>query len=258
MIEAFKKYVSNYDMEIKGIKLKYDHSFRVMSLSEKYALKLNFSEEDVYLAKLIGLLHDIGRFEQMKVYNTFVDKKSIDHADYSVDRLFNHNEIKLFHENEEDYDCYECDDEYTLATKLMSQHLMVNVPINLMYKFQFPNSSITIEPYVGLTLKGHLLGNMGIKYSYEACCDDLEDELEEELEDIDEDDSNINYFDKKDMGGKKYVATRLNYGWQIGANVDFGSAFAGISYGSDFNNYMKSGKDDWKFSALNVTVGVRF
>ena len=163
-----------------------------------------------------------------------------------------------FYENEEDYDCYECDDEYTLATKLMSQHLMVNVPINLMYKFQFPNSSITIEPYVGLTLKGHLLGNMGIKYSYEACCDDLEDELEEELEDIDEDDSNINYFDKKDMGGKKYVASRLNYGWQIGANVDFGSAFAGISYGSDFNNYMKSGKDDWKFSALNVTVGVRF
>ena len=104
MIEAFKKYVSNYDMEIRGIKLKYDHSFRVMSLSEKYALKLNFSKEDVYLAKLIGLLHDIGRFEQMKVYNTFVDKKSIDHADYSVDRLFNHNEIKLFHENEEDYD----------------------------------------------------------------------------------------------------------------------------------------------------------
>ena len=104
MIEAFKKYVSNYDMEISGIKLKYDHSFRVMSLSEKYALKLNFSEEDVYLAKLIGLLHDIGRFEQMKVYNTFVDKKSIDHADYSVDRLFNHNEIKLFHDNEEDYD----------------------------------------------------------------------------------------------------------------------------------------------------------
>lgn len=104
MIEAFKKYVSNYDMEIRGIKLKYDHSFRVMSLSEKYALKLNFSKEDVYLAKLIGLLHDIGRFEQMKVYNTFVDKKSIDHADYSVDRLFNHNEIKLFHKNEEDYD----------------------------------------------------------------------------------------------------------------------------------------------------------
>ena len=87
MIEAFKKYVSNYDMEIRGIKLKYEHSFRVMSLSEKYALKLNFSEEDVYLAKLIGLLHDIGRFEQMKVYNTFVGVR-LDKGQHEIKMVF--------------------------------------------------------------------------------------------------------------------------------------------------------------------------
>ena len=39
MIEAFKKYVGNYDMEVRGIKLKYEHSFRVMELSKKYAEK---------------------------------------------------------------------------------------------------------------------------------------------------------------------------------------------------------------------------
>jgi putative nucleotidyltransferase with HDIG domain len=103
MIEAFKKYVGNYDMEVRGIKLKYEHSFRVMELSKKYAEKLNFSEEDIHLATLIGLLHDIGRFEQMKVYNTFVDRKSIDHADYSVEQLFDKGEIKLFYNNEEHY-----------------------------------------------------------------------------------------------------------------------------------------------------------
>lgn len=163
-----------------------------------------------------------------------------------------------FSEYEEEDDCPMCDDEFSVTAKAVSQHLMVNVPINLMYKFQFPNSSVTIEPYVGLNLKGHLLGNMRTKISYEACCDDMEDELEDAMEEYDEDDLVANYFDKKDMGGKKYVATRLNYGWQIGANVDFGSAFAGISYGSDFNKFQECGKKDWKFSALNVTVGVRF
>ena len=99
---------------------------------------------------------------------------------------------------------------------------------------------------------------MRTKISYEACCDDMEDELEDAMEEYDEDDLVANYFDKKDMGGKKYVATRLNYGWQIGANVDFGSAFAGISYGSDFNKYAKWGGEEWKFNAFNVTVGLRF
>ena len=36
---------------------------------------------------LIGLLHDIGRFEQVKVYDTFSDIDSIDHADYGVEIL---------------------------------------------------------------------------------------------------------------------------------------------------------------------------
>lgn len=164
---------------------------------------------------------------------------------------------KIYDEEEKD-DCYICEDEYAVTYKTSSQHLMVNVPVNLMYKFQIPNSSITLEPYVGLNLKGHILGRMKSKYTYEACCDEVEDAFEEILEDMDEDDLVSNYFDKDDMGGKKYVATRLNIGWQIGANADFGKAFVGISYGSDFNKFLKSGKDEWKYSALNVSLGLRF
>ena len=164
---------------------------------------------------------------------------------------------KIYDEEEKD-DCYICEDEYAVTYKTSSQHLMVNVPVNLMYKFQIPNSSITLEPYVGLNLKGHILGRMKSKYTYEACCDEVEDVFEETLEDMDEDDLVSNYFDKDDMGGKKYVATRFNIGWQIGANVDFGKAFVGISYGSDFNKFLKSGKDEWKYSALNVSLGLLF
>ena len=100
---AFDEYVSNYDMNDKNIKLKYNHSYRVRDLQEKYAKMLNWNEEDIELAKIIGLLHDIGRFEQLKVYHTYDDTKSIDHADYSVVQLFDKGEIKKFCTNEKWY-----------------------------------------------------------------------------------------------------------------------------------------------------------
>ena len=102
--KSFDDYVSDYDMNNEKIKLKYNHSFRVMNLSEKYAKILGFNEEDIYLAKIIGLLHDIGRFEQLKRYDTFNDLKSIDHADFGVKLLFEDNLIKNFYDKEEDYE----------------------------------------------------------------------------------------------------------------------------------------------------------
>ncbi len=104
IMQSFNNYVNSYDMSNKKIKLKYNHSIRVMELSEKYAKKLKFTEEDVYLAKIIGLLHDIGRFEQIKVYDTFSDLQSIDHADLGVKILFDDNYIKEFYDTYENYE----------------------------------------------------------------------------------------------------------------------------------------------------------
>ncbi len=101
--KEFDKYVSNYDMNNKDIKLKYNHSYRVMKLQEKYAKKLGFSKEDIEIAKVIGLLHDFGRFEQLRVYHSYDDHKTIDHADYSCTQLFEKGEIKRFVKNEEWY-----------------------------------------------------------------------------------------------------------------------------------------------------------
>ncbi len=102
-IEVFRDYVDNYDMSNNKIKLKYDHSLRVMELQKKYAILLGFSEEDIELATLIGILHDIGRFEQLRVYDSFNDLTTIDHADYSVVQLFEKGKIKSFTTNEEWY-----------------------------------------------------------------------------------------------------------------------------------------------------------
>lgn len=95
MIKEFDRYVSAYDLNNPNIKLKYDHSYRVMELNEMYATKLGFSVEGILLAKQIGLLHDIGRFEQLRVYNSY-DDKTIDHADYGIKLLFDDQIIKKF------------------------------------------------------------------------------------------------------------------------------------------------------------------
>ena len=101
--KAFDEYVSHYNMNNMDIKLKYTHSYRVMKLQEKYAKLLGFSKEDIELARVIGLLHDLGRFEQLRVYKTYDDSKSIDHALYSCVQLFEKGEIKKFVSNEEWY-----------------------------------------------------------------------------------------------------------------------------------------------------------
>ena len=103
MLEEFEKYISEYSLNQSYMKLKHDHSIRVMELMGKYAKELGFNEEDTELAKLIGLLHDIGRFEQYKVFGSDVDHKTVDHADYSVVQLFDKGQIELFTDRKDWY-----------------------------------------------------------------------------------------------------------------------------------------------------------
>lgn len=99
--KAFKEYVKNYDPEDKKIMLKIKHIERVANLSKKMAEELNLSEEDTQLAELIGLLHDIGRFEQIRLYHTFVDRKSVNHGELGAKILFEDGLIRNFIETDE-------------------------------------------------------------------------------------------------------------------------------------------------------------
>ena len=101
--KEFLKYTSNYDVENDHIARKIDHSIRVMKISEKIAINLNLTNEQIQLATMIGLLHDIARFEQMKRYGTFKDSISIDHGDLGVQLLEQDNFIRKFIE-EDKYD----------------------------------------------------------------------------------------------------------------------------------------------------------
>ena len=82
VVSQFTRYVQGFDQEEEGVRLKYAHSLRVSGLCEQIALSLDLFQDDVDLAWLIGVLHDIGRFEQLREYHTFVDYRSMDHAKY--------------------------------------------------------------------------------------------------------------------------------------------------------------------------------
>ncbi|WP_099468989.1 HD domain-containing protein [Konateibacter massiliensis] len=98
--KTFQEYVKNYNDEDPRIKLKIDHTYRVAALCKRIAVSLEMSEEEIELAWLIGMLHDIGRFEQLKNYGTFMDAKSINHAQYGVKLLFEDGLIRRFIEDE--------------------------------------------------------------------------------------------------------------------------------------------------------------
>ena len=94
-VNAFDTYVSNYDRDNPMIFQKAAHSYRVAEIAERIARSLG-REELVDFAWLLGLLHDIGRFEQAKRYNTFADSQSVDHAELGADILFKEGLIDCF------------------------------------------------------------------------------------------------------------------------------------------------------------------
>lgn len=98
--KAFKEYVKNYDYKNEKIQLKISHIERTAEVAKNTAKHLKLDEENILLAELIGLLHDIGRFEQIKRYNTFIDKDSINHGKFGVHLLFEEGLIRKFIEDD--------------------------------------------------------------------------------------------------------------------------------------------------------------
>lgn len=95
----FKRFLERYeDKEELGFELKVIHTYKVVENARKIAIELNLSEEDIVLAELIGLLHDIGRFEEINFLKQF-DSVGFDHASYGVKMLFEEKLIRNFIDN---------------------------------------------------------------------------------------------------------------------------------------------------------------
>ena len=87
----FENFVNQFDKNNKKIKHKYDHTYRVVEYAKKIAKSINLNEKEYNRAIICALFHDLGRFPQIKEYDTFIDKISFDHGDKSYEILKNNN-----------------------------------------------------------------------------------------------------------------------------------------------------------------------
>lgn len=94
----FSDYVKTFKTEDSGIRksivLKELHTQRVCAEIVNIGKQLELKNDALNLAEAIGLLHDVGRFEQYTVYGTFKDKKSVNHAELGVEILERFNVLK--------------------------------------------------------------------------------------------------------------------------------------------------------------------
>ncbi len=140
--EEFIKYTEYYDLTNENIERKQKHSLRVMQISEQIAKSLELSQEEIKLATLIGLLHDIARFEQYTKYKTFRDLDSIDHGDYGAE-ILQHDMRKYIETDKYDniikvaiknHNKYQIEDGLSEAEKLFSKIIRDADKIDIYYE----------------------------------------------------------------------------------------------------------------------------
>jgi len=92
LLRAMHTWMSQYmqsfhtdDAEVmQGIRIKEIHTGYVTKIAVELAQHLGLNEHDVQLAEIMGLFHDVGRFRQYSLYQTFNDAQSEDHADLGL------------------------------------------------------------------------------------------------------------------------------------------------------------------------------
>jgi len=100
--DTFDNYVSEYDQSNHLVEFKYKHIINVANNAQNIARSIGLDEEGRYLAYVIGILHDIGRFEQIKQFNTLDDTDTLDHANHACHLLEEGLMREFIHENKYD------------------------------------------------------------------------------------------------------------------------------------------------------------
>lgn len=117
----FADYVGTFacdDPELaRNISLKREHTLRVCEEIVSVGRELGLRGGELLLAEVTALFHDIGRFEQFRRYRTFVDSRSVNHAELGVSILKAKGVLALLDEQSSD-----------LAMKVISYHNRARLP----------------------------------------------------------------------------------------------------------------------------------
>lgn len=109
-VEELKKWFSTYVEAFKhdnnalteNTILKENHTIRVCNEITDIGKPLGLNSNELRLAEITALFHDIGRFEQYARYQTFVDSKSENHALLSVKVLESNDVLNILDEPQKD------------------------------------------------------------------------------------------------------------------------------------------------------------
>ncbi|MFH1148661.1 MAG: HD domain-containing protein [Pseudomonadota bacterium] len=85
--QFIQDFLHGSDEDNANIRLKIDHSLRVLDEAKRITAYLNLDPRRAELAHISALLHDIGRLIQYVRYKTFNDRRSENHARLGVDTL---------------------------------------------------------------------------------------------------------------------------------------------------------------------------
>ena len=174
-IQEFIKYTEKYDLNNENIERKQKHSIRVMKISKKIAEGLNLTQEEVDIATLIGLLHDIARFEQYTKYHTFKDSESVDHGELGVEIL--NRDIRKYIETDQydeiiklavkNHNKYKIQEDLNLKQKLFAQIIRDADKIDIFYEsvelFWKGRESLVEESTISTEVFKQFLDNTQVK-----------------------------------------------------------------------------------------------
>lgn len=105
--------------------------------------------------------------------------------------------------------------------------LSFEVPVNVTYRYNIPNTKVRLSPYFGFHFKVNTLAI---------------------------DDDSDSYFDIKG-------SRRFQFGMQLGANIEFNHFYMGAGWNKDFMPFMHNAGGrlgEWKTSGMRVNVGIVF
>ena len=120
----FENYTAQFNMSEWAFGYKHDHTLRVMDLCGDIANSLKMSKEDIELAKLVGLFHDIGRFEQWREGESFNDRKTFDHGARGVKILKQSNIINEHPQKELIFTAVENHNKIVIDPQIKDRHVL--------------------------------------------------------------------------------------------------------------------------------------
>ena len=174
VLKEFLSFVSQFSESDMRVRYKKGHTFRVADNCKQIAEGINLSDDDIYLAWLCGILHDIGRFKQVEERETFRDSKDFTHAEYGCKILFEEGLISRF-----------CDkkDWYDILYKAIYNHSFLVLPKSLTRQEELFCNIVRDADKIDI-IHGALLYDFKMFHEY----------TEEEIQDSDITDSAVQYF----------------------------------------------------------------